>query len=878
MLKAHEKFHSEKGKRLILVADDEQINRELLGAILEREYELIFAENGSEALERIQEHRETLSLVLLDLMMPVMSGTELLQELKKDDELSRIPVIVLTADQDAEVASLDMGANDFIQKPYPDPNIILARINRTIELSEDRQTISATERDPLTGLYNREFFYTYANQFDHHHHDLDMDAIVIDINHFHMLNERFGKEYGDEVLRRIGGRVREMVGESGGIVCRREADTFLVYCPHREDYETIFMNASAGLTEDDADASSTRVRMRMGVYSIVDKTVDIERRFDRAKLAADTIRNNYTKTIAIYDSMLHESELYAEQLTEDFFRAVRERQFKVFYQPKFDIRGEEPILSSAEALVRWKHPELGMISPGVFIPLFEQNGMIRRLDQYVWQEAARQIADWKARFGFSVPVSVNVSRVDMYDTGLVDNLSAIVEEFSLEKGDFLLEITESAYTEDSEFIISTVRALRDRGFRIEMDDFGTGYSSLAMISRLPIDALKMDMLFVRNAFGEKRDMRVLELIMGIAEHLGVPVVAEGVETKEQLTALRNLGCDLVQGYYFSRPVPAEEFDRFMAERQNMENSLDSIWNARTREQSMTFARVAQALAGDYLSIYYVNLQTDSFVEFSASDAYAELGIEKKGDDFFALSRENILRVMAEEDQPDFLRVFTKENLVSELEKNGAFTTSYRLLLADGPTYVRMKAIRMGGGNEKFIVVGVSSIQSEMIRRRELDEARTLANRDPLTGVKSRYAFEQAQNCWNGEIRSGEAEPFAAVLCDLNGLKTMNDTQGHKAGDRLIFDASQIICENFKHSPVFRIGGDEFFVLLRGQDYEHRDALLRRITALVQENAQTGGVVISCGMADYRPGEDDSFDAVFNRADAAMYEDKKRLKE
>ncbi len=200
MLKAHEKFHSEKGKRLILVADDEQNNRELLGAILEREYELIFAENGSEALERIREHGETLSLVLLDLMMPVMSGTELLQELKKDDELSRIPVIVLTADQDAEVASLELGANDFIQKPYPDPNIILARINRTIELSEDRQTISATERDPLTGLYNREFFYTYANQFDHHHHDLDMDAIVIDINHFHMLNERFGKEYGDEVL------------------------------------------------------------------------------------------------------------------------------------------------------------------------------------------------------------------------------------------------------------------------------------------------------------------------------------------------------------------------------------------------------------------------------------------------------------------------------------------------------------------------------------------------------------------------------------------------------------------------------------------------------------------------------------------------------
>ena len=310
-MEEHLKFHSEKGKRLVLVADDEMINRFLLGNILEKEYEVIFAENGREALESIREHGQTLSLVLLDLMMPVMSGTELLHILREDPELSRIPVIVLTADQDAEVETLKLGANDFIQKPYPTAEVIMARVNRTIELSEDRQTISATERDQLTGLYNREFFYTYAEQFDHHHHDLEMDAMVIDINHFHMLNERFGKEYGDEVL------MREMVKESGGIVCRREADTFLIYCPHRDDYEAIFASASAGLAEEGEDAG-TRVRLRMGIYSCVDKTVDMERRFDRAKLAADTIRNNYTKTIAVYDSMLHESELYAEQLTDDF--------------------------------------------------------------------------------------------------------------------------------------------------------------------------------------------------------------------------------------------------------------------------------------------------------------------------------------------------------------------------------------------------------------------------------------------------------------------------------------------------------------------------------------------------------------------------------
>ncbi|HAE80084.1 MAG TPA: diguanylate cyclase, partial [Lachnoclostridium sp.] len=170
---------------------------------------------------------------------------------------------------------------------------------------------------------------------------------------------------------------------------------------------------------------------------------------------------------------------------------------------------------------------------------------------YVWREAAAQIRDWKERLGFSVPVSVNVSRIDMYDPHLIETFTGILGEFHLTPQEFLLEITESAYTQDSKQMIDTVNQLRDLGFRIEMDDFGTGYSSLNMISSLPIDALKLDMQFIRAAFGERRDTRLLEVIIDIADYLGVPVIAEGVETEEQLTVLRNMGCDLVQGYYFS---------------------------------------------------------------------------------------------------------------------------------------------------------------------------------------------------------------------------------------------------------------------------------------------------------------------------------------
>jgi EAL domain-containing protein (putative c-di-GMP-specific phosphodiesterase class I) len=277
------------------------------------------------------------------------------------------------------------------------------------------------------------------------------------------------------------------------------------------------------------------------------------------------VRNSFAKAVGYYDEALHKKELYEEQLIEEFSGAIEESQFKVFFQPKFDIRPEQPILSSAEALVRWVHPQLGMISPGVFIPLFEKNGLVRTLDHYVWRKTAESIREWKERYGTVPPVSVNVSRVDMYDPDLIEAFRDILSEHALTPDELLLEITESAYTENSGQIVETVKELRDLGFRIEMDDFGTGYSSLNMISSLPIDVLKMDMQFIRSAFGQNKETWLLEVIISIAKYLNVPVVAEGVETKEQLDTLREMGCDFVQGYYFSKPVPAEEYEVFLRE-------------------------------------------------------------------------------------------------------------------------------------------------------------------------------------------------------------------------------------------------------------------------------------------------------------------------
>lgn len=561
MAKDKTSFRITEEKRRILIIEDEIINQEMLKESIADHYDIIIAQTGEEALDIVHEEHETISVVLLDLYLPGIKGIDVLKKIKGDPIYAHLPVIVMTSDYEAEVECLTYGAIDFISKPYPPSEVILARILRTVELSENRDTIHWAERDHLTGLYNKEFFYHYAMQLDLYHKGMETDAVVIDVNHFHTVNDRYGKTRGDEVLKHIAESLHELVTEDGGIVCRSEADTFMLYCPHRTDYEAILQELT--FTIEDEEAGESHIWVRMGVYAAVDKALDIEFRFDRAKMAADTVKGNLTNPIAYYDESMHDAEVLAEQLIADFHTAIREKQFVVYYQPKYNVQQAEPVLTSAEALVRWKHPKLGMVNPGVFIPLFEDNGLIQELDHYVWSEAAAQIHDWKERLQLSIPVSVNISRVDLYGPELVDNLLKLIRINRLEMEELILEITESAYTENSKMIVKKVEHLRQLGFKIEMDDFGSGYSSLSMLSTMPIDALKLDMQFIRGAFNVRKDTRLLDIMIKLADAFELITIAEGVETAEQVFTLKQLGCDVIQGYYFSRPLPADEFEKYI---------------------------------------------------------------------------------------------------------------------------------------------------------------------------------------------------------------------------------------------------------------------------------------------------------------------------
>ncbi|MBQ3701280.1 MAG: EAL domain-containing protein [Oscillospiraceae bacterium] len=546
-------------RRQVLVVEDQELNRDILGMILEDDYDVLFAENGAIAMEMIQANVQTLSIVLLDLMMPVMDGFEVLRRVKEDEEMRRIPIIVLTTEKSAELQALQMGAADFITKPYDMHEVILARVARIIELSEGRQLIRAAERDPLTNLYNRGFFLEYADQIRRYHPQWRMDAIVINIERFHSVNELNGRAFGNSVLRTLGSAIRDYLAGTDGIACRMEADQFCIYCLHCEDYHALLNYLQRTLNDLSIRVA---IRLRMGVCP-GDNDGSPAVLFDRARTACNMVRGSYKTHLMVYDEAIRRKELYSQRLLNDLRRAVEEKQFVVFYQPKYDIQCHPPRLNSAEALVRWKHPELGMIPPGDFIPLFEQNGLIHVVDEYVWETAAQQIAVWREKFGIMLPLSVNLSRTEVFDPELEKTLLRLISGNALKAKDLKLEVTESAYMDDAEQLVNVIQRLRDHGFEIEMDDFGSGYSSLNTISSLPIDVLKMDMKFIQNVDEDTRSFRLIELILDIAGYLGVPVVAEGVETAHQMNLLKAAGCDYVQGYYFSRPLPAEEFEKLI---------------------------------------------------------------------------------------------------------------------------------------------------------------------------------------------------------------------------------------------------------------------------------------------------------------------------
>ncbi len=1014
-------------------------------------------------------------------------------------------------------------------------------------LREQTQT-HAVNYDFLTGLPNMTYFFELAEAGRAEIiKNGDKPAICFfDLTGMKLFNHKYGFSKGDALIKAtskilIDNFSTENCGRFGG-------DHFAVFTRQtglEEKLEKVleeFKNMNYGIN----------LPVRVGVYKMIDTLVEPSIACDRAKMACDSTRNYFVSGVTYFDADMLKKEEKRQYILSTFDKAMENGWIKVFFQPI--IRAANDTVSDEEALARWVDPERGIILPDDFITVLEDAKLIYKLDLYIVKRVLEKMKGQRETGLFVVPQSVNLSRSDFYSCDIVEEVRKLVDEAGVGRDKITIEITESFVGSDVYYIKDQVDRFHELGFCVWMDDYGSGASSPEVLQKIQFDTIKFDMQFMREFYNGDKSRIILSELVKMAISLGMETVVEGVETKEQMEFLKEIGCSKLQGYYYCPPISLaeildryakgiqigfenpdeseyysiigkanmydltfalesdetissnyfstmpmviveadEEFIRIRRSNQSFRDAFGYViekYNANSGmlvadlksdeakklaksfiqcgrdgknvlmdvrlederlvhlfirriainpvtgvkafaviamgiaqqkgDPALSFTRVAQSLSSDYLYFFFVDLDTDNFIEYVIGNTSDSLDAERRGGDFFTQSRRDARTVLYIDDVEPFLQSFTKENIIRTIDEAGTFTLTYRLLMNDEPVYVHMKAVKIKfRGKENSIIIGVSNIDSQKKQqeafekveeerlaysriaalsgdfvavftidpvnntyykfaedekfksigieeqgynffgyaqelgkknvyiedtdlflstftmenvmktcrengiftlnvrlmpngnpvyvcfraaiiqekggeqlligisniddqvRREMEYANNLtaarneANLDALTGVKNKHAYIDVEERLDALIEEQTAPEFAIVVCDINNLKKINDTYGHKAGDEYIKNGCGIICSIFRHSPVYRVGGDEFAVIVQGQSYKNIDKLMDLVAQKNEENLKKNEVVIAVGMARYK--NEKSVAGVFEKADALMYDNKDYLK-
>ena len=1016
------------------------------------------------------------------------------------------------------------------------------------ELSEGKADIRM-KYDFLTGLPSMAYFFELVDSYraDAKREGFVPALLFVDLSGMHFFNHNYSFFEGDKLIRAVA---RMLADHFSSARCSRFGQDHFAVAAKLENIEQTLGEI---FEECKMINDGKTLPLRVGIYPDTDENIPSSICFDRAKIACNVTRKAFFSHFRYYDeSMMKDSEK-GRYIISNIDRAINEGWIKVYYQPI--IRSANQLVCEEEALARWIDPEKGMLSPAEFISALEDAKLISRLDLFVVEEVLKKMKTQAEAGLYVVPVSVNLSRVDFENCDMVCEIEKRVDEAGIDRGKLTVEITESVVGSDFEFMKEQIERFRALGFHVWMDDFGSGYSSLDVLQNIGFDVIKLDMRFIQQLDKNEKSKIILTELANMANGLGIDVVAEGVETKEQAEFLTEIGCAKLQGYYFCKALPLEEivrrnetgveigfenpaeadyysaigrinlydFSSIVESSDSLKKRFDTmpmaifetcdeytavircndayrefakklfgkeivierkkkymidenlsgstfmqylkkcaqtgmrlfvndklpdggdiqtiinrisvnhttgaaacavvISNLQSPENStdvITYTNIASALSADYFNLYYVNIEKDTFVEYNPNETHGNLTIERHGENFFEESRKDALECIFDQDRETFFESFTKENVMRSINDHGTFTLTYRLLVDGVPTYVNMKAIRMNK-NSKHIIIGINNVDAQMKQQEALERvkeerityarinalsgdyiciytvdpetdkyfeysatrdyeglglsksgadffneaaknslhhiyiedldrfqtmftkeniiesikekgmfilnyrlimdgepkyvclkaaaipekdgtqiivgitnindqverdmeyaknltaARAKADTDALTGIRNKHAYIDVEKRLDDMITSGEKPEFAIVVCDVNGLKTVNDEFGHAAGDDYLKRAAKIICDIFKHSPVFRVGGDEFAVVASGQDYDHIDELVKNLSEHNAKSKKTGDVVVACGMAKFNKDKDKDVIVVFERADTAMYKNKKKLK-
>ena len=431
-----------------------------------------------------------------------------------------------------------------------------AIMNNMMEQAVQIQNHTPDEIDKLTGIPNRIRFYDQTQVAIQDIYK-NYAIILLDIERFKNINDIHGIAEGDEVLRYIARVLKETYGNHNNYA-RLHSDMFVFYISYEKKGE-IIKEIEKIRKKISANPFQYDIVTKFGIYLVDDRSIPVNLMCDRAMMAERTVKGNIMKFCAFYDEHYREEMLRAGQIEQDMERALTEHQYQMYLQPKYRL--SDNTLCGAEVLCRWKHPEKGLIPPNDFIPLFEKNGFILKLDEYMWEEACKNIRRWLDEGHQVVPISVNISRYHIQHNNLEKALTNLLDKYNLTPDRLNLEITEPLFLDNPEELKRVLERLKRMGFKLEVDDFGSGFSSLNLIRNISVDTIKIDKEFLDSEIASEKGKIVVNHTIGMAKDLNLQVIAEGVETKAHVDFLRESHCDIAQGYFFAKPMPIEEFER-----------------------------------------------------------------------------------------------------------------------------------------------------------------------------------------------------------------------------------------------------------------------------------------------------------------------------
>ena len=540
-----------KEKYKILIIDTSVEYENQLLNIISPKYDVVKASSPEEAISLISDKEQNLASAIID----IRKAKDIVKKLRASIHTEKFPILISTDIDNSSLEDelLDLNIMDFLKKPFSDRRV-LNRLKTAVKLFEANRVIDELERDELTGLLTRKAFLRKTEQFIQNNREKNFCIVAFDFDNFKSSNSLYGVEKCNEFLAYSAKEMMKAMPE--GISGRYGGDQFILFFEYKQQVNLDRLNNETKAILNSAPIPHQIVKM--GIYAPIDCDLPLVICCDRAFLSISKIKGKYENNIAFFEDDLQTQLLNEQRITETMERGLEEAQFQIFYQPKHEtITGH---IAGAEALVRWNHPEYGFMSPNQFIPLFERNGFITKLDCFVLEQVCKDIKRWEQDGLPLVPISVNVSRRDFLEEGCIEKQYQIIDSYKVDHSLLHMEVTESLYSENTALIISQVKKTQEMGFMIEMDDFGAGYSSLGLLSTFPLNILKLDISFVRNI---KMNEIVIENIIKMAHRMGLLTIAEGAESIEQFKILKTLGCDYIQGFFFSKPLSAREFEAYL---------------------------------------------------------------------------------------------------------------------------------------------------------------------------------------------------------------------------------------------------------------------------------------------------------------------------